>query len=187
MGSNQSIEALMEWLEADNAKERPERAERLQDLLDILPVPPEGISFLGGEGSIICFEEIRRCYMDGFYLAVVLLCLTYVERELAAHFYAAGWEQAKKARLAVMLERAYEEGVLSELEWQTYCDLANLRNSHAHFRSPREQSSLLARTVEKNALPREILKEDARKAILAMAIFMRHQSGRRVSLGSPDE
>ena len=187
MSSDQSIEALTAWLEADDAKGRAGRTERLHDLLGILPVPPEGISFLGGEISIICFEEVRRCYMDGSYLAVVLLCLTYVEKELAAHFYAAGWEEAKKARLTTMLKKAYEDGMLPESEWRTFCDLASLRNSHAHFRPPMKQSSLIARTVEKNALPREVLKEDARRAILAMAMFMRHQSGIRVSLGEPDE
>ena len=187
MSNDQSIEALTAWLEVDDAKGRAGQAKRLHDLLDILPVPPEGISFLGGEASIICFEEVRRCYMDGSYLAVVLLCLTYVEKELAAYFYATGWEEAKKARLTTMLKKAYEDGMLPESEWQTYCDLANLRNSHAHFRSPMKQSSLIARTLEKNALPREVFKEDARKAILTMAMFMQRQSGKRVSLGPPDE
>ena len=48
-------------------------------------------------------------------MAVVLLCLAYVERELAAQLYAAGWERAKKSPLVAVLERGYEDGVLSEL------------------------------------------------------------------------
>ena len=109
-------------------------------------------------------------------MAVVLLCLAYVERELAARLYAAGWDKAKKVRLAEILERAYEVGELSELEWQTYRDLANLRNSHAHFRSPGEKTSLISRTVEENELPGEMLKEDARKAVLAIAGMVKRQS-----------
>ena len=70
-------------------------------------------------------------------MAVVLLCLAYVERELAADLYAAGWEAAKEARLGTVLEQAYGGGVLSELELQTYRELARLRNSHAHFRRAR--------------------------------------------------
>ena len=183
----QGIEELTAWLETDDAKERPGRARRLHDLLAILPVPHEGMSFLGGEESMICFDEVRRCYLDGSDMAVVLLCLAYVERELAARLYAAGWEKAKKARLAAMLERAYEDGVLSELEWRTYRALANFRNSHAHFRAPNKQTSLMARTVEENALPREMLKEDARKAVLAMVRIVKRQSGMRVALGPPGE
>ena len=112
--------------------------------------------------------------------------MVYVERELAAHYYAAGWEKAKEAQLVAILERAHEDGILSKLEWKTYRELGNLRNSHAHFRPPGKQSSLLARTVEKNTLPMEVLKEDARKAILVITMFLQHQSGRRVSLGPPD-
>ena len=54
---------------------------RLLDLWDILPVPSEGLSFLGGEESVICFDEVRCCYLDGSNFAVVLLCLAYVERD----------------------------------------------------------------------------------------------------------
>ena len=176
MGRDKNIEELTVWLEADDAKGRPWRAKRLRDLLSILPLPPERMMFLGGEQSMICFDEARRCYLDGSYMAVVLLCLAYVERELAARLYAAGWDKAKNVRLAEILERAYEVGELSELEWQTYRDLANLRNSHAHFRSPDEKTSLISRTVEENELPGEMLKEDARKAVLAISGMVKRQS-----------
>ena len=112
----ESIKELTAWLEADDAKSRAIRAKRLRDLLDILPVPLEGLSFLGGEASRICFEEVKRYYLDGSDIAVVLLCLAYVERELAAGLYAAGWEDAKeaRARLGTVLERAYGYGALSD-------------------------------------------------------------------------
>ena len=84
------VKELTAWLEADDAKGRAMRAKRLRDLLEILPVPSDGLSFLGGEQSAIYFDEVRRCYLDGSDMAVVLLCLAYVERELAAELFAAG-------------------------------------------------------------------------------------------------
>ena len=159
-------------------------------------MPLEGLRFLGGESSRICFDEVRRCYLDGSYMAVVLLCLTYVERELAADLYAAGWENAKKAPLGTVLEQAYGGGVLSELELRTYRELAHLRNSHAHFRapgnktpegSPLDGQSLMARAVRGNLLGTEVLAKDARRAIQEMARLVKRQSGMRVALGSPDE
>ena len=71
-------------------------------------------------------------------------------------------------------------GVLSELEWRTYHELARLRNSHAHFRRP---ASSQARMVEENAFPREVLAKDAKRALRAMAKIVRRQSGGRVTLG----
>ena len=192
----ESIKELTAWLEADDAKSRAIRAKRLRDLLDILPVPLEGLSFLGGESSRICFDEVRRCYLDGSYMAVVLLCLAYVERELAADLYAAGWENAKKAPLATVLERAYGYGALSDLELRTYRELAHLRNSHAHFRAPGDETpgesrldgqSLMARAVHENLLGTEVLAKDARRAIQEMARLVKRQSGMRVALGSPEE
>ncbi len=179
----EGIKELTAWLEADDAKGRAMRARRLRDLLDMLPVPSEGLSFLGGEESVICFDEVRRCYLDGSDIAVVLLCLAYVERELAAGLYAAGWEDAKNARLRAVLKKAYEGGALSELEWRTYRELARLRNSHAHFRAPGSPTSLMARVVQGNALGTEVLAKDARRAVQAMARIVKRHSGRRVALG----
>ena len=139
-------------------------------------------------------------------MAVVLLCLAYVERELAAQLYAAGWKRAKKAPLVKVLERAYEDGVLSELEWRTYAELAHLRNSYAHFHAPgfdnptrepelprrkapfpsKGQDGFRAR-VRENALGTELLAKDARGALQAMARIVKRQSGQRVALSPPNE
>ena len=177
---------LIRWLEEDDANGRARRAERLQDLLSIVPVPEEGISFMAGIESSICFEEVRRCYLDGSDLAVVLLCLAYVERELAGQLYAAGWEPAKKAPLRAVLEKAHEDGWLSGEDWRTYVELAALRNSHAHFRAPLSKTTLTARSVGESALPQEVLERDARQAVVAMARIVRRQSGPRVALATPE-
>ena len=93
-----------------------------------------------------------------------------------------------------MLEQAYGGGVLSELELQTYRELARLRNSHAHFRAPGDKTpggsrldgqSLMARAVHGNLLGTEVLAKDARRAIQAMTRIVKRQSGMRVALGSP--
>ena len=165
------------WLAGKDAESRTERATRLRALLNILPVPSTGVILLGGEESAICFDEIRRCYVDGSNLAVVLLCLAYVERELAAQLYAAGWEHAKKARLGTVLERAHDAGMLSTLEWRTYRELAELRNSHAHFRGPVSPTSLMARTIKEENRGGEVLAKDASRAILAMAKMVNRQLG----------
>ena len=127
------MEELTAWLEADDAKGRARRARRLQDLLTIVPVPPEGMSFLGGEESVRCFEEVRRCYLDGSDMAVVLLSLSYVERELAAQLYAAGWGPAKKAPLRALLAEGYDCGVLSARDWGIYREVADLSTHRRNY------------------------------------------------------
>lgn len=68
-----------------------------------------------------------------------------------------------------MLTKAYDDGMLSKAEWTTYCELGELRNSHAHFREPCDATSMMARTVEERSLSTELLAKDARRAIQTMA------------------
>ena len=186
MGNDQSghnNNELTAWLAADDEKGRLKRVRRLCDLLDILPVPAKGYPFLGGMRSATCFDEVRRCYLDGSDMAVVLLCLAYVERELVAQLYAAGWGKAKEARLSSVLEKAYQDGVVSGREWEAYRELASLRNSHAHFRAPGCETSLMARAVKEDSLPEEVLAKDAKRAVQVMARIVRRQAGQRIELG----
>ena len=99
----------------------------------------------------------------------------------------AGWEAAKKARLEEVLQRAYEDGVLSEADYRAFRELGRLRNSRAHFRAYKRRTTMIARVTEENALSAEVLAMDARRAVEAMAKIVARQSGRRVVLGSPDE
>ena len=181
------VRQLHEWLEADDAGSREHRAKRLRELLDVLPMPEEGLTFVGGEASVVCLAEIRRCYLQGTDLAVVFLCLAYVERELATCLFAEGWSGASNAKLTKLLDRAYEERLLSTVDRQTYHDLARVRNSYAHFRNACHRTSLLSRRVGENALGTEVIAEDAARAIRALARLVKRQSGKRLTLGPPPQ
>ena len=166
------------WLEEDDAKSRNLRARRLQEILATMPVPSEGFQFLnGGEESMTCFHEVRRCYLDGSYMAVVLLSLLYVERELAGLLYAGGWNPAGNARLDSLLDEAHDRGVLSKLDLQVFRELAKTRNSYAHFRPPGTPTSLMARSLERRDLPNEVIAKDARRALEAMWRLVQRSGG----------
>ena len=151
----EEIKDLTAWLEACDAESREIRARRLRELLDIFPAPSEGITFFGGDESVICFNEVKRCYLNDSYMAVVLLCLAFIQKTLAADLYTAGWKAAAKSSLGKVLEKAREDGLLSESAWRTFRRLADLRNSRAHFQgygNPKEkQPSLMDRTIRNNA------------------------------------
>ena len=91
----------------------------------------------------------------------------------------AGWVRCWKRRTTTDCCRRSSGG--------TYRELADLRNSHAHFRKPGSPTSLLARTIEEDALGTEVLAKDARCAVQAMARIVRRQTDGRVALDPPDE
>ena len=173
---------LTEWLKGGDDRSRARRARRHRELLELLPMPPEGLSFSGGDESVICLEEIRLCYVQGLDLAVVLLCLAYVEREVAANLYSAGWNGAKKAALTQLLERGLDDGLLTDSECRTIRGLADVRNSYAHFRAPGDPSSLLHSVVDENAVGMEVLAKDANRAVGAVAGLVKRQTGFRLGL-----
>lgn len=179
-----NFEERIAWLAEDDAKSREIRAERLQELLDTMPISSGGFQFFnGGEETMTCFQEVRRCYLDGSYMAVVLLSLLYIERELAALLYAEGWNPAKSARLGSLLEEAHDRGVLSKSDWQAFRELADIRNSYAHFRPPGTPKSLMARSVKQGDLHNEVLAKDAGSALEAMWRLVQRSGGPFLSGG----
>lgn len=180
---NQNMDEITEWVKSDEDRSRPRRVRRHRELLELLPMPPESLSFPGGDESVICLDEIRLCYVQGLDLAVVLLCLAYVEREVAANLYAAGWNGASKATLPQLLDRGFDDGLLAFTECKTIRGLADVRNSYAHFRVPGDRSSLMHRAVEENSFGTEVLAKDAKRAVGVIAGLVRRQAGFRVGLG----
>lgn len=171
MTSQKDNAELIAWLESDEKRSREWRAFRLAHLLETIQIPEEG-AYFQGEISLQIFNELRLAYIHGLYLATVLLSLAYVEQELSGRLYAAGWEGAKKERLEIILDKAYEYGILSEAELNTFQNLRSTRNAYAHFRRPGSSSSMLFRSVEHDELPYELMKADAHKAIESLGTII---------------
>ena len=176
MANRTDIEELISWLKTDEAASREKRAHRLSYLLKVVQPPKNGICFQG-ETSLQSFEEARRAYIHGLYLATVLLSLTCIEREIAGRLYAAGWEEAKEATLKDLLSKAHKEGIISVQELNTLHHLRRIRNSQTHFHPPDASSSMLRRTVGQNMLTNEVFKKDAEQAIEVLGKFFEGRTG----------
>ena len=170
MAEQMDIEELITWLEDDEATSRESRAIRLRHLLGVVQPPEDGIWFQG-KTSLQAFEEVRLAYIHGLYLATVLLSLTCIEREIAGRLYAAGWEEAKEARLKDLLSKARKQEMISDQELNTLHRLRRIRNSRTHFHPPGASSSMSSRMVKQNMLANEVFKKDAERAIEALGRF----------------
>ena len=171
MLDEQSDQELIAWLEADEARSRKWRAQRLGPLLKAIPMPEEGM-FFQGELSSWTFEEVRLAYVNGLYLSTVLLSLAFVEREIAGRLYAAGWNEAKNAKLVMLLTKAHETSVINRGEFDTFQGLRRIRNSIAHFHGPLASSSASMRTISEDKQPNEVFAEDAKRTIDALGTFL---------------
>lgn len=122
----------------------------------------EYIGFLGGELAFFVFNEAEYCFVHGQYLATIVLGLIFIERSLAAMFYAAGRNDLKRTTMEILSKTALEDGWINETDYSNIDQARIIRNSVTHFRVPLGDGTIEMRSVETGAPPYAILEEDAR-------------------------
>ena len=153
-----------DWLSHEDDVSRKGRIARLEWLACVLPAG-DYLTFHGGLMSKYLFEEMRYCFAYGQFLATIVLGLAYIERTLAAKFYAAGRNDLERARVAVLLVEARQAGILSAHEMDEIDRIRRARNPVIHFRLPGDDESSEFRSVKENDHAYELLERDARTVI----------------------
>ena len=161
------------WLSREDETCHPDRVERLRWLSTQLP-PAEYWQFPGGLMSKFLFEETRYSFVYGQYLAVVVLGVAFVERTLAAEFYASGRNDLERSGIAKLLREARSIGWLSAAEHDAFDRARKIRNPVAHFRRPGHKEGIEHRMVEENEYPYVLIEQDAR----TIAAAVMHMLGR---------
>ena len=162
------MSASAKWLIDEDASSFEDRLSRLEWLRTNSP-SGKYWTFPGGLHAKSVFEEARYCFVYAQFLATILLGLAYIELTLAALFYGAGRNDLERANLTDLLSQAHAEGVIGGDEYQNLERIRKYRNTYAHFRRPGHQDSLEVRSVLEDAVPYEIIEQDA-TAVMAAAL-----------------
>lgn len=162
------------WLSREDDICRADRVERLRWLATELP-QGEYLRFPGGLMAKFLFEETRYCFAYGQFLAVIVLGMAFVERALAAEFYASGREDLERSSISELLREARNAGWLSEAEHNAFDRARKIRNPVTHFRHPGHRENIEYRMVEENEYPYTVVEQDARTiAAAVMHMVARH-------------
>jgi hypothetical protein len=154
------------WLSREDAVCHPDRVMRLQWLASVLPIG-EYLMFPGGLMSKLLFEEMRYSFAYGQFLATIVLGFAYIERTLAAKFFAAGRNDLERAGIARLLREARFHNMLNDNEADELDRIRRTRNPVAHFRRPLTNDSIELRSLQENAHHYEVLEQDARAVVKA--------------------
>lgn len=161
---NQTDTAAEQWLHHEDEVCLADRAERLRWLLSA--TPPQNLwMFHGGLLATQQFEESRYCFVYGQFVASVLLGLAFVERTLAAKFYAMGRNDLQRATIQELLDEAHK------VDWLTASDLIafnaarDLRNPLTHFRKPTHKNLPDMRAFREDRELDELLEQDAKSVL----------------------
>jgi hypothetical protein len=158
---------LVAALERSDEMLRSERAERIEWLsahripLGVVVGPMDSIAVLG---------EARDCFIEGHYIASLMLSVAFIEHTLTDELVERGL--AKYGVSFVDAIRLSKEAGLFSPEMLSGADrLREIRNPFAHRKSQDHRHSFGNRFLQQRAHPRTILERDAKDALALMYSF----------------
>lgn len=165
-----------QWLFAEDESCRAGRIERLSWLATEAPTQSYW-QFPGGWLAKHTFEEARYCFVYGQFIAAAVLGFSFVDRTLAAMFYAAGRNDLERASSERLLIEARNLHWLSEEEVEAFDRARRLRNPLVHFRRPLHHDLPERRSLEEEKDPYDIIEGDARHVIHVMFRLLERNAG----------
>ncbi len=118
------------------------------------------------------FEESRRCFVYGQFIATIVLATAYIERTLAAIFHERGKENLAKEGLKTLTTEGLNQGLLTKDESEYIDQIREIRNPVIHFQKPEATNALEARLASLWAngdfstfWPYDLLEKDAKRTL----------------------
>ena len=107
------------------------------------------------------FEEARRCFLSGEYLAAIILCETVLEHTFAGYLHMEGRNDAESLGFSPLLEMTYEKGFVSTDEYRALRRLSGWRNAYVHYRGPAHQEHIMQRVLRSAEELYVVMRKDA--------------------------
>ena len=122
----------------------------------------------GSMESMFTFEEAKACFVNGQFIATILLAQAFIERELQGQMLAKGYPGANRG-LKYIVKYCREKDLLPSTLIQKVDQLRNIRNSFAHLKPPMYEFNLHQRIYQSHFKPvGDVLSHDAREALSTM-------------------
>lgn len=159
----------------------PDRVRRLRLLVEVesREAAGRGLIMPGGLTAHQAYLEAREAFVNGQFIAVVMLgqCLLenllagYVYMESLGHEVKSGEPQTREPKPAyrTTVAKCRAAGLLNESDESDLRILADRRNALAHFRDLNEPSNVERRSMSERRPAPEILEEDAADAVALLA------------------
>jgi len=146
--------------------------ERLERLKFVKKHNPKGYSMFGDMEFVFTFSEIQQCYVNGHFIATVVLSQSFLEKLLDIHLSKKGLEKVTKYGLEKMIKVAVKENILHPKVLELLNNLRLKRNPFIHSKDWDYPHTLSKRSFENRLRPEEQLEKDATEAMsLLYTIF----------------
>ena len=155
-----SLDTAKDWLTREDASLLEERATRMAWMAERINSNEYRMEH-GGSLTVSLFEEMRYCFAYGQFIAATLVGFAYIERRLAARFYAAGRSNLQRAPLGKLLHEALSHEWINEYQFEELERIRNTRNVYAHFRRHGREDAVEYRALGEDDSFYGIIQRDA--------------------------
>lgn len=160
-----------EWLSAEDDATRSSRAVRLAFVLQA-GGPLGNMLIPGGFVPARALDEARWCYVNGQFLASVLLCQAMLEHVLAGQYALMGKDSLIKKGFERLCDEALADHLISPSEHCAFASLRLLRNPYVHPKRMNDPKRMERRMMTENLSQEDIVEGDARQALLTVLRLM---------------
>jgi hypothetical protein len=160
------VEILLMKQDRDTLQVRMERIKYIQHLV------PSRMGLLGSLESVFMFGEAQATFINGQWIATLLLAQAFIERQIHNHMLAKGYQGADRG-LKYMLKYCRTHSILSESVLDKIDHLRSIRNPFTHLKPIDYPFNLGSRIFQgQNKGPKEVLESDAKQALSLMVTIL---------------
>jgi len=143
---------------------------------------PSDMLLGGGVQAALALYEIKLCYIEGYYLAVVLLAQIFIECSLGGSYIIGGDEGMARKGFWKLIDRALADNLITGELAAEFQELREMRNPYVHPRAGAGEGTIMGRIVKKFGNGKvyesitDFAKDDAERAIQIVVDFLRYNT-----------
>jgi len=163
-----SSQDLRDWLINEDEMTLDSRTRRLEFIVNEFGSEDGYQLFHGGDLTKAFFEEARWCFVNGQFIACVLLCQCFLENSLRSMLSAGGFvkdEWLEKVGFYDLIKKAHESGQISDEEAEDFHWTRKSRIQYIHPKPIFSERHIAHRMLQENKTLDELNENNAKKAI----------------------
>ncbi|EPW6438067.1 hypothetical protein [Vibrio parahaemolyticus] len=164
----QGIESFL----ADEELNKASRIEHFVELNELFG--PQGDKLLtGGMQSQLALHELANSYVNGNYMAVVLLVQAFIEHSLSGEFIMRGQNAIAESSFKKIIDSSLSHDIIDADLYDLLEALRKIRNPYVHAKAGIKSGSLIKKMIDGRFESAELLaKSDALQSLTILKVFM---------------
>ena len=138
---------------------------RLKRLKYIKRIYPNGLFIAGDMEFVFTLGEIEQCYINGNFIAVLVLTQSFIEKLFTVFFIEKGYDNETKYGLDKLIKYARKNSLIHTTILEMVDSLRLKRNPFVHVKDSDYQHNLSRRVFKNKTRPDEQLEKDAKEGI----------------------